>query len=246
MSKEIFRRTVATALSFLFLFTAACAAYAEDTGAQSWPEGVVGGTETGQTNEPSTGEGATDVWAGVTVDYLFPLRYEVYDAADKTPLENASIEHYDYSAGEYVFVGRTDANGVWSTEVPPSYWMNNIQGVKAGDGAAVVDTTGLYTGEGALRHRVSRDGYELQEGLADVSVENLDGAATGIVRVYLKRSDTPETPGGGSLPQTGVQNYWKYFAAGSLLLLIAALITYKALLDDRRRRKQESMGGSEE
>lgn len=246
MSRGIFRRTVATVLSFLLVFTvAAGCAFAEDA-PSGQQEGSVGGTQGGHTNQPSSGDGTTDVWAGVTVDYMFPLRYEVYDAADKTPIEGASIEHYDYSGAEFVFVGRTDASGVWVTEVPPSYWMHNIQGIETQSGAAVVDTTGLYTGEGALRHRVSKDGYEVEEAVADVSVENLNNKATGIVRVYLKRASGTGAPGGGALPQTGVQNYWMYLAVGSLLLLIAALMAYKALREEKRRRQKEGTGGSEE
>lgn len=241
MSRGIFRRTVAAALSFLLVFTiAAGCAFAEGS-SSGWQDGTVGGTQGGHTGQPSTGDGTTDVWAGVAVDYMFPLRYEVYDAADKKPIEGASIEHYDYSAAEFIFVGRTDANGVWLTEVPPSYWMHNIQGIEAESGAAVVDTTGLYTGDGALRHRVSKDGYEVEEAVADVSVENLNNKATGVVRVYLKRSAAA-----GALPQTGVQNYWIYLAAGSLLLLIAALITYRALREEKRRRQKDATGGSAE
>lgn len=248
MSRGIFRRTVAAVLSFLLVFTVA-AGYVFAEAPSGRQEGSMGGTQGGHTNQPSSGDGTTDVWAGVTVDYMFPLRYEVYDAADKTPIEGASIEHYDYSGAEFIFVGRTDAGGVWVTEVAPSYWMHNIQGIETESGAAVVDTTGLYTGEGALRHRVSKGGYEVEEAVADVSVENLDNKATGIVRVYLKRIETPPTPStpgsGGALPQTGVQNYWMYLAAGSLLLLIAALIAYKALREEKRRPK-EAMGGSQE
>ena len=247
MSRETIRRTVAAVLSFLLVFAlAAGTAFAEDPSAAGQENGVVGGTQGGHTNQPSSGDGTTDVWAGVAVDYMFPLRYEVYDAADKKPLEGASIEHYDYNASEYVFVGRTDANGLWQTEVPPSYWMHNIQGVERAGSATVVDTTGLSTGEGALRHRISKDGYETAEGLASVSVENLNNKATGIVRVYLKRASGAGAPGGGALPQTGVQNDWMYLAAGSLLLLIAALIAYKALREEKHRRQKEVTGGSKE
>lgn len=253
MSKEKIRRTVATGLSFLVM---ACMVLVQ---AEAWPDGVVGGTQPGMTNKPSTGEGTTDVWGGITVDYMFPLRYEVYDEGEQ-PLPDVSIEHYDYNAKEYVFVGRTDANGVWETEVPPSYWMHNIQGIEFNEEqrAAVVDT-GLYTGDGALRHRVSKDGYVIVEGLAEVVVENFNGKATGRVIIHMKKEAQPEVPGpdtpgqetpkptvpvtSATLPSTGVQNYWIYFAAGSLLLLVAAIILYKVLREEKKKQRRGTQGG---
>lgn len=255
MSRRAMKRMFAAMLSLLFALTAAPAGvFAQETG------NSVGGTQTGNTNHPSTGEGTTDIWAGVAVDYMFPLRYEVYDEAER-PLEGSSIEHYDYSGSEYLFVGRTDTAGAWETRVPPAYWMSNIQGASSGGEAAVVDTTGPYTGDGPLRHRVSKEGYETQEETAEISVEEINGKATAVVRVYMARQDASQgTDSGGNntnnanttpsaagrLPQTGVQNYWICFAAAGLLLLIASVLLFKMLRDEKKKRHQKTTGGQTE
>lgn len=229
------------AFSLFLLFAAAAAAYADSgPGGAGYENGEVGGAYPGHTNSPSTGGGTTDVWAGVSVDYMFPLRYEVTDA-DGSPLAEVSIEHYDYNGEKYIFVGRTDETGVWVTEVPPSYWMHNIMG--QGE-ASIVDTSNIYSGEGRLRHRVSKEGYQLEEGLADVSVENPGGKATGVVRITLARAPESGDPGGsgGAIPQTGVQSHWLYFAAGGLLFLLAALILWRALRAQGRANEETQEG----
>lgn len=241
VKKQMLRKAAAMALSCLLMLSMGAVAFAEESipADSGYEEGVVGGAQPGDHDTPSTGEGSTDVWAGVSVDYMFPLRYEVYDA-DGNPLEGVSIEHYDYTLKEYIYVGRTDANGVWETEVPPSYWMKVIIGYESSGetGAKVVNTDTLYSGDGPLRHRVSKDGFVLVEGEAEYTIENIEGqGATVVIRINMQRSPAGggDTGGSPALPQTGVQNYWIYFAAGSLLLLLAAAILYKVLKEEKKK-----------
>lgn len=243
MSRGSIRRAIAAACSFLIISTcASVGAYAQQEQVRTTPDGVVGGTIGTNNDVPSTGDGTTDVYAGVAVDYMFLLRYEVY-GPDGVGLEGVSIEHFDEATQEYVFVGRTDANGVWETLVPPSVWMNQINAVQntaGGEARISYDTQ-------RLRHRVSKDGYVVVEGIADVQVENFNGEAAGVVRITMERtpvSQTPDTP--SALPETGVQSEWGYFAAGSLLLLLAVVILYKIMRDERRHRREIEAGGSAE
>lgn len=238
MSRGSIRRVVAAACSFLLIsMCATVGAYAQQEQGRATPDGIVGGT-TGTNNDvPSTGDGTTDVYAGVVVDYMFPLRYEV-SGPDGTRLEGVSIEYFDEDTQEYVFMGRTDANGVWETLVPPTFWMNQINGVQTTSGVEAKISYGTQS----LRHRLSKDGYVILEGVAEIDVENMDGKATGIVRITMEKSTVPP----GTLPETGVENNWGYFAAGSLMLLLAVLILYKLMRDEKRHRREIEAGGSAE
>lgn len=238
MSRGSIRRAVAAACSFLLIsMCATVGAYAQQEQGRATPDGIVGGTIGTNNDVPSTGDGTTDVYAGVVVDYMFPLRYEV-SGPDGAGLEGVSIEHFDEETQEYVFVGRTDANGVWETLVPPSFWMNQINGIQTTSGMEAKISYGTQS----LRHRISKDGYVMIEGIAEIDVENIDGEATGIVRITMEKSPVPP----GTLPETGVQSDWGYFAAGSLLLLLAVLILYKLMRDEKRHRREIEAGGSAE
>lgn len=243
MSRGPLRRAVAAACSFLLIsMCATVGAYAQQEQGRATPDGIVGGTIGTNNDVPSTGDGTTDVYAGVVVDYMFPLRYEVY-GPDGVGLEGVSIEHFDEDTQEYVFVGRTDANGVWETLVPPSFWMNQINGIQTTSGVEAKISYGTQS----LRHRISKDGYVMMEGIADVQVENINGEATGVVRITMEKTTAPQTPDTpGTLPETGVQSEWGYFAAGSLLLLLAVLILYKLMRDEKRHRREIEAGGSAE
>ena len=209
--------------------------------------------------------GDTEIWAGVTVDYMFPLRYEVYDPKNQ-PLSGVSIEHYDYNAKEYVYVGRTNENGIWETQIPADYFNNVIIG--GAQGVSVADTRALYEGNGELRHRLSKNGFLIVEGRADYTIElNEKREQVIVVRVTMQYEDSassstpsPSEPGtsgtnppasvpnsrpnGGGLPQTGVPSYWIFLAVGSLLLLLAALIICKILYDEKKNRKKIKQGGN--
>lgn len=238
MSRVWMKRAVAAACSFLLISTCATVgAYAQQEQGRATSDGIVGGTIGNNFDVPSTGDGTTDVYAGVVVDYMFPLRYEV-TGPDGAALEGVSIEHFDQKTQEYVFVGRTDANGIWETLVPPSFWMNQINGFQT---TSDVEAKVSYGNE-KLRHRISKDGYVMVEGIAVIDVENIDGEATGIVRITMEKASVPP----GTLPETGVQSSWGYYAAGSLLLLLAVLILYKLLRDEKRHRREIEAGGSAE
>lgn len=248
MSKKMKKRLVAAALSFLLILCMAVSAFAQEN------NGNLGG---------ATGD--TEIWAGVTVDYMFPLRYEVYDPKNQ-PLSGVSIEHYDHNAKEYVYVGRTNENGIWETQIPADYFNNVIIG--GAQGVSVADTRALYEGNGELRHRLSKNGFLIVEGRADYTIElNEKREQVIVVRVTMQYEDSassstpgPSDPGtsgtnppasvpnsrpnGGGLPQTGVPSYWIFLAVGSLLLLLAALIISKILYDEKKNRKKIKQGGN--
>lgn len=209
---------------------------------------TTGGIQSGNTSAPSIGDGTTDVLAGVTVDYMFPLRYVVTNISGQ-PIAGASIEHFDTSVNDYVFVGRTDADGRWQTKVTPDFWMNGV--VQQTGKAGVV-----YSGNNAfnIHHRVSADGYITKEETASATLETIDGETVGVVYVVLERKpgqvgdadrnhasvqptgakSAKAMPIGGLLPKTGVQSYWMPLAAGSLLLLLAALILARLLHEEKK------------
>lgn len=258
MSRRKMKRMAAAALSFLLGVCLAVTAFAQESNAKT------GGTTAQQKAD-------TEVWAGVSVDYMFPLRYEVYDPHNQ-PLAGVSIEHYDYNAQEYVYVGRTNENGTWETKVPAGYFNEVIIG--GAQGVSVADTRALYEGNGELRHRLSKDGFLIVEGLADYTIETDEKGEQVIVIRITMQYDTPEsssvpnespssgvakpestqpnstsTPAastGGRLPQTGVPSYWIFLAVGSLLLLLAALIIYKILRDEKKNRTKNATGGKQE
>lgn len=210
--------------------------------------GTTGGTQSGNTSAPSTGDGTTDVLAGVTVDYMFPLRYVVTNTGGQ-PIAGASIEHFDTSVNDYVFVGRTDADGRWQTKVTPDFWMNGVM-QQTGQAGVVYYENNAFN----IHHRVSAEGYITKEETAGATLETIDGETVGVVYVVLERkpgqaTDTDQshtsmqptgtktgkpTPTGGLLPKTGVQSYWMPLAAGSLLLLLAALLLARLLHEEKK------------
>lgn len=255
------KKMTAMVLSFLIVMALAATGFAQE----AKPGGAVA---------QENGSIETEVWAGVTVDYMFPLRYEVYDPQNQ-PLADVSIEHYDHTQGEYVYVGRTNAQGVWETQVPAGYFSDVIIG--GAQGVSVADTRALYEGSGELKHRLSKDGFVIVEGPADYTVETDEqGQTTIVIRITMQydepQSDTtkpesgestpgssdttkpesgaakPESgsskPNGGSLPQTGVPAYWMFLGLGSLLLLLAALILLNVYKKVKNTQKNDKARGN--
>lgn len=195
---------------------------------------TTGGTQSGNTSAPSTGDGTTDVLAGVTVDYMFPLRYVVTNTSGQ-PITNASIEHFDASVNDYIFVGKTNEKGLWQTEMTPDFWMKGVLTKMDPAGVVYYENTVFN-----IQHRVSAEGYITKKEVASAELEVIDGQTVGVVYVVLER-EAPEqitqTQMPSLLPKTGIQSYWMPLAAGSLLLLLAALIVAKMLYEERSENK---------
>lgn len=134
--------------------------------------------------------GGTEVWGGVMVeDYLVTLRYEVTDE-DGKPLAGVVIEHYDPNEGEYIYVGTTDANGIWESQVAMDYWTDGIIGQD--ENVTVMESDRDYWGN--LRHRLTKDGYITIEGAAQVEVSRSEDGVLGLVRMMMKKVKDESSP----------------------------------------------------
>lgn len=234
MKTNIIQKWLLTLFACMMLFGVGITAFADNS--------TTGGTQSGHTSDPSVGDGTTDVWAGVTVDYMFPLRYVVTNTSGDS-IASASIEHFDKSENGYVFIGKTNEKGIWETKVTPDFWMNGVL-QQSGQAGVVYSDDNVFN----IHHRVSAQGYITKEEVAKASIEMIDGETVGIVYVVLER--VPEQTNGKGpenvkpvsvqnslLPKTGVQSYWGPLGTGSLLMLVAAILVAKLLYDERKNSK---------
>ena len=243
-------------MAFAFLMTVC---YAADRQGEAAPDNTEGNQRDG-----------TDVWAGVIVqDYLVILRYEVTDTEGR-PLAGVAIEHWDKNEQDYFYVGTTDENGVWETQVAVDYVKDGILGQDKN--VTVVESSEEQWKD--LTHRLTKNGYITVEGPAQIIVSRSKDGIINLVRVVMEREQNsqpepsrPDRPGHGGggdndthrphrprlprpdkenvpeekLPPTGVGEYWSYLVIGSLLLLLAAVIIFK-ILRDQKKRDEEKYG----
>lgn len=169
----------------------------------------------------------TDIVAGVVVDYMGKLRFEVYQQETKTPIEGVAVEVYITSLGRYVLLGLTDV-----------------------DGASELDITTLYLNSSEIQYQLYKSGWLPYPYRGTEILE--ENKVLHVVTVYLYRAGTSSDDSGsvsssgggtsaddvtlieepfpspgldekktGGIPKTGVGGAIPYWVAGSVFFLLA-------------------------
>lgn len=149
--------------------------------------------------------GQTDVVAGVVVDYMGKLRFEVYQRGTTTPIEGASVELYIPSLDRYILFGLTDAEGAYELDIaynmdPSANLEDQFQTV---DGTLSFQGILLYLNSNEIRYQIYKSDwlpypYQGTEILSGNQVPH-------VVTVYLYKKSTGGggSGGGGSSTSSG-------------------------------------------
>lgn len=146
----------------------------------------------------TAGDGQTEVMAGVVVDYMGKLRFEVYQQGTTTPIEGASVELYITSLDRYVLLGLTDSDGACELDVaynmdPSANLDDQFENI---DGTLKFQENLLLLNSNEIKYQVYKSGwkpYPYQ------GTEILEGnEVPHVVTVYLYKTSTSGGSGGGS------------------------------------------------
>lgn len=141
-----------------------------------------GGTQ-GQRN------GQTEVIAGVAVDYMGKLRFEVKDEATKNPIKGASVELWipgiNGGEGAYVLFGVTDENGALELDV--AYNRSGQENTfETADGKLEFNGTLLYLDNNQLKYQIYKAGWLPYPKRGEVKLELHEIPQVVVVYLYQK------------------------------------------------------------
>lgn len=207
--------------------------------------------------------GQTDILAGVVVDYMETLQFQVLDRDTGLPVQGVSIElfiPYLGEKGRYVLFGVTDENGIYELEV---VYVANMEypgenQFATVDGDLKFQGSYLYLGDKQIKYRVYKANWLPYPHGGEAAIE--DGPH--IVEVHLHK----EVRNGGSMeagsaakpgetvppfpweeighetdtiPKTGVEGAVGFWAAGLILFLLAGRILWFLQKDSKRIKERE-------
>lgn len=196
--------------------------------------------------------GQTDIQAGVVVDYIGRLRFEVKDERTMEPIQGASVELQlpeNGTEGVYVLAGVTDEEGALEMDAP--YNSLRYQVYKADwlpyprQGEVTVDTKEIPQIVTVLLHKPEGGGGNGGNGSGG------GGGNSGRLDTNLTIPDNeipldtmvPEYPYEaipegqvpmGLIPKTGVENYGWFWGAGCLAFLTAAGLIGLSLYKEKK------------
>lgn len=137
--------------------------------------------------------GQSEIWAGVKVDYIRKLRFQVLEEGTNSPIPDSSIEIYVPSLNRFVLFGVTDDDGIYELEA-----ANGSQEVPADDqfntaeDDATFQSPWLYMRENHISYRIYKADWLPYPYEGDVDLTTAE--VPQIVTVYLHK----KTSGGGS------------------------------------------------
>lgn len=159
---------------------------------------TAGMTWAGQSQSVGTYNGGqTDIMAGVIVDYMGKLRFEVYQRGTTTPIEGASVELYVTSLERYVLLGMSDANGVFELDI--AYNTDSTTDLDAQfqtvDGTLTFKGTLLYLNNNELQYQIYKSGWlpYPYQGTVVLAWDEIPQ----VITVYLYKQDTGGGGNGG-------------------------------------------------
>ncbi len=176
----------------------------------------------------------TEVQAGVVVDYMGKLRFEVYKKGTTTPIEGASVELYIPSLDRYVLFGLTDADGAY--EVNIAYNMDPGTDLNAQfedvDGTPRFEGNLLFLDDNQIKYQVYKSKWLPYPSQGETVLAG--NKIPHVVTVYLYQSDgssggkdpvKPGTPGSnsGGNPSSPI---------GQLLSLLDEMVPLSGLLEE--------------
>jgi hypothetical protein len=105
--------------------------------------------------------GQTEIIAGVVVDYMGKLRFQVLDRDSNNPIEGVSVEIFIPSLNRYVLFGLTDSDGIYELDV--AYNMNSSvtdsDQFMNDDGNYTFNGTLVYLNDNNIQYRVYKAGW---------------------------------------------------------------------------------------
>ncbi|WP_186422428.1 hypothetical protein [Lacrimispora celerecrescens] len=105
--------------------------------------------------------GRTDIVAGVVVDYMGKLRFQVLDRDSNNPIAGVSVEIFIPSLNRYVLFGLTDSDGIYELDVA----YNMVSSVPDSDQFIKNDEnytfhgTLVYLNDNNIQYRVYKAGW---------------------------------------------------------------------------------------
>lgn len=159
-----------------------------------WLQGLTAFAGTGGGSE-TRANGQTEVLAGVVVDYMGKLRFEVKDEKTLNPIPGASVELWipgiNGEEGAYVLFGVTDENGVLELDVAYQTGGKENQFVTT-DGKLTFGGSLLYLSGNHLKYQVYKAGWLPYPKQGEVTLELKE--VPQVITVLLHK---PESSGGG-------------------------------------------------
>lgn len=199
--------------------------------------------------------GQSEIWAGVIIDYMRKLKFQVLEEETNRPISDASVEIYVPGLDRFVLFGVTSDDGIYELEV-----VNSSQSIPDSDQFAISDGNVTFRGSW-LRMSGNNISYQIYKakwlpypkaGVVDLNTLE----APQMVTVYLHKETGSSGGGGGhikpdtsvppseaytestgetepkdgeytgALPKTGVGGISIYLVAGLMLFLFAGGILW--------------------
>lgn len=219
--------------------------------------------------------GQTEIVAGVVVNYMGKLRFEVYQKDTNIPIPGASVELYISSLDRYVLLGVTDEYGVYELDV--AYDMGVSHSGGSGENQFVT-TDGTITFQGSVLYLTSNEiNYQIYKAewlpyphQGNLILELKEIPQKVVVYLYQKGKggddsgstgsskdpggpgkDIPDKPGQpdkpelGSIPKTGVEGAMEYWAGGLLFFLMAGGILWYLIREEGKIKEKERRSQNE-
>lgn len=142
------------------------------------------GTEGGATPQRN---GQTEVQAGVVVDYMGKLRFEVLEQRTLVPIPGASVEIYIPALDRYVLFGLTDANGIYELDVAYNMDPNTPDSVQFTEFEGSYTFTGspLYLSSNNIRYRVYKADWLPHPSMGETVLETTE--VPQVITIYLHK-----------------------------------------------------------
>ncbi|MFV0239781.1 MAG: hypothetical protein ACK5H4_07040 [Lacrimispora sphenoides] len=105
--------------------------------------------------------GRTDIVAGVVVDYMGKLRFQVLDRDNNNPIEGVSVEIFIPSLNRHVLFGLTDSDGIYELDVAynmASSVADSDQFIKNNENYTFNGTL-VYLNDNNIQYRVYKAGW---------------------------------------------------------------------------------------
>lgn len=138
--------------------------------------------------------GQSEVQAGVVVNYMGKLRFEVLERGTRVPIPGASVEIFIDALDRYVLFGLTDGNGIYELDVaynmdpntPDSDQFTEVEGSYAFTGSP------LYLSSNNIRYRVYKADWLPHPSIGETMLETTE--IPQVITVYLHKRKNGDDP----------------------------------------------------
>jgi hypothetical protein len=135
----------------------------------------------------STGTGRTDISAGIMIDYMGILRFQVRDKDTLEPVEGAFIELYVKGLNKYILFGQSDENGIYQLDISYDQVNEEYQYMEK-DGHITYIGSLAYFEESLIKWKVYKEGYQPYPETGEANLKELSTPYQ--IDVYLYKEQT--------------------------------------------------------